>query len=169
MENKTSFQGAVIPLAGKFAVAGECAPEFSLVKGDLSNFTLADNRGGKLLLNIFPSIDTEVCSLSVRKFNERAAALEGVRVLCISKDLPFAQTRFCAAEGIENVMTLSDFRDSRFGEAYGVLMTGGPLAGLLARAVVVIDGNGKIAYSQLVPDIVQEPDYDRALAALAAC
>ena len=167
MKNLTLFQGAPVALAGTFVTAGMKAPDFRLVKGDLSNFTLADGRGRKLLLNIFPSVDTPVCSASVRKFNEMAAGLDDVSVLCISKDLPFAQGRFCAAEGIGNVITLSDFQyDSEFGRDYGVLMTDGPLRGLLARAVVVVDANGKITYSRMSPDIVQEPDYEEALAAL---
>lgn len=166
MENTTKFQGTAVRLAGTFVQAGSPAPEFHLTKGDLSTFTHADGAGKRLLLNIFPSVDTPVCSLSVRRFNEMAAKMENTLVLCISKDLPFAQARFCAAEGIERVVMLSDFRSSDFGTDYGVLMTDGPLAGLLARAVVILDENGTVMYSDLVPDIVQEPDYERALNAL---
>ena len=166
MENKTKFQGTPVSVAGTFVKPGDKAPDFSLTKEDLSRFTLADAKGKKLLLNIFPSIDTPVCSASVRKFNEMAAKMEDTLV-CISKDLPFAQGRFCAAEGIRNVIPLSDFHyASTFGKDYGVLMTDGPLSGLLARAVVIIDRNGKIAYADMVPEIVNEPDYDRALEAL---
>ncbi len=167
MENKTKFQGTPVSVAGTFVTPGMKAPDFSLTKEDLSRFTPADAKGKKMLLNIFPSIDTPVCSASVRKFNEMAAGMEDTLVLCISKDLPFAQSRFCAAEGIRNVITLSDFHyGSTFGKDYGVLMTDGPLSGLLARAVVIIDRDGKIAYSDMVSEIVNEPDYDRALEAL---
>ena len=168
MANQTQFQGTPVQLAGNFIAVGAQAPDFSLVTADLGRFTLADGKGGKLLLNIFPSIDTPVCSASVRKFNERAAGMQNTRVLCISRDLPFAQSRFCAAEGIERVVTLSDFQpDSHFGTDYGVLITDGPLRGLLARAVVVLDETSRVIYAQLVPEITQEPDYDSALAALA--
>lgn len=164
---KTAFQGTPVSLAGEFIQVGAQAPEFSLVKGDLSTFTLADAKGKYVILNIFPSIDTGVCATSVRKFNEKAAALPNTLVLAISKDLPFAQGRFCTTEGIKNVIPLSDFRyTSNFASLYGVLMTDGPLAGLLARAVVVINPEGKVIYTQLVPEIVEEPNYDAALAAV---
>lgn len=123
-------------------------------------------RGKSVLLNIFPSVDTPVCATSVRTFDERAAA-SGATVLCVSKDLPFAQTRFCGAEGTENVMPASAFRDS-FGEDYGVTIADGPMAGLLARAIVVIGADGNVAYTELVPEIAQEPNYEAALAALGA-
>ncbi len=168
MENTTKFQGNVVHVAGKFIAVGEKAPAFSLIGGDLSHFSLADGAGKRLLLNIFPSIDTSVCSLTVRKFNQLAAQMKNTLVLCISKDLPFAQSRFCAAEGIKNVKTLSDFHyASSFGKDYGVLMSDGPLSGLLARAVVVVDETGKVIYSEMVPEITTEPDYDAALKALA--
>ncbi|MEA4863146.1 MAG: thiol peroxidase [Victivallaceae bacterium] len=170
MENKTAFKGTPVNLSGKFVTPGMKAPDFSLVGNDLGRFAPAYAKGKKLLLNIFPSLDTPVCSLSVRKFNQLAAQMKDTLVLCISKDLPFAQSRFCGAEGIENVTTLSDFHyASHFGTDYGVLMTDGPLSGLLARAVVIVDANGNIAYSQLVPEIVNEPDYDAAIEALAKC
>ena len=169
MGNKTQFKGQPVSVAGTFVKAGAKAPDFSLVKRDLSRFALADGKGKRLVLNIFPSVDTSVCAMSVRKFNELAAKMKNTQVLCISKDLPFAQSRFCAAEGIENVVTLSDFHyTSQFGNDYGVLMTDGPLSGLFARSVVVIDETGKVIYSQMVSDIVNEPDYDAALAALSA-
>lgn len=164
---KTAFQGAPVSLTGEFIAVGAQAPEFSLVKGDLSNFTLADIKGKYAILNIFPSMDTGVCAASVRKFNKLAAGMDNTVVLAISKDLPFAQGRFCTAEGIENVIPLSDYRyTSDFGEKYGVLMTDGVLCGLLARAVVIISPEGKVIYTELVPEITQEPNYDAALAAL---
>lgn len=164
---KTAFQGAPVSLAGEFIAVGAQAPEFSLVKGDLSSFTLADIKGKYAILNIFPSMDTGVCAASVRKFNKLAAGMDNTVVLAISKDLPFAQGRFCTAEGIENVIPLSDYRyTSDFGEKYGVLMTDGVLCGLLARAVVIINPEEKVIYTELVPEITQEPDYDAALAAL---
>ena len=123
-------------------------------------------RGKQVILNIFPSLDTGVCAASVRKFNKLAAELPGTVVLAVSKDLPFAHARFCTVEGIENVVPVSDFRKTSFDESYGVLMTDGPLKGLLARSVVVIDGDGKVVYTELVPEITQEPDYDKALAAV---
>ena len=161
---KTAFQGTPVSLAGEFVKVGAQAPEFSLVKGDLSSFTQDDIKGKYALLNIFPSMDTGVCAASVRKFNKLAAGLPDTVVLAISKDLPFAHARFCTTEGIENVIPLSDFRFSDFDENYGVRMADGPLAGLLARSVVVIGKDGKIAYTELVPEITQEPDYDKAIA-----
>lgn len=163
----TTFQGSPVSLAGEFVKVGAQAPDFSLVKGDLSSFTLADVKGKYTLLNIFPSMDTGVCAASVRKFNKLATEMNNTIVLAISKDLPFAQGRFCTAEGIENVIPLSDYRyTSHFGEEYGVLMTDGALCGLLARAVVIINPDGKVIYAELVPEITQEPNYETALAAL---
>ena len=162
----TLFQGTPVTLAGEFIQKGALAPDFSLVKGDLSTFSLADAKGKFVVLNIFPSMDTGVCAASVRKFNELAAGLPDTVVLAVSKDLPFAHARFCTTEGIENVIPLSDFRCSDFDENYGVRMADGPLAGLLARAVVVIGKDGKVAYTELVPEITQEPDYEKALAAV---
>lgn len=143
---------------------GSPAPGFALTGSDLGTVSSEQFRDKPVLLNIFPSIDTPVCATSVRTFNERAAG-SGVSVLCVSKDLPFAQQRFCGAEGIENVIAASAFRDS-FGEDYGITMADGPMAGLLARAVVVIGADGKVAYEELVPEIAAEPNYDAALAAL---
>ena len=158
------FKGILVTLVGSFVTPGTMAPDFSLVKNDLSEYILNDNKGKYVILNIFPSLDTGVCAMSVRRFNEMAAALPNTTVLCISKDLPFAQSRFCTVEGIENVVPLSDFRNtSSFGEAYGVLMKDGPLQGLLARAVVVINPQGEVVYSELVPEITQEPDYEAVL------
>ena len=162
----TNFKGQPVKLIGEFIQVGKVAPDFELVKTDLSSFSLKDLNGKNVILNIFPSLDTSVCATSVRKFNKMAAGLKDTVVLAISKDLPFAHGRFCTTEGIENVIPLSDFRFSDFDESYGVRMADGPLAGLLARAVVVIGKDGKIAYTELVPEITQEPDYDKALAAV---
>ncbi len=164
---KTAFKGSPVTLAGEFVKIGQVAPDFALVKGDLSTCTLADIKGKFAVLNIFPSMDTGVCATSVRRFNQLAAGLPNTVVLAISKDLPFAQGRFCTTEGIENVVSLSDFRyTSHFAENYGVLMTDGPLAGLLARSVVVLDPEGKVIYTEMVEDIVNEPNYEAALAAI---
>ena len=158
------FKGIIVTLVGSFITPGTKAPDFSLVKNDLSEYTLNENKGKYVVLNIFPSLDTGVCAMSVRRFNEMASELPNTKVLCISKDLPFAQSRFCTVEGIENVVPLSDFRNtSSFGEAYGVLMKDGPLQGLLARAVVVINPQGEVVYSELVPEITQEPNYEAVL------
>ena len=163
----TKFKGNTVHLDGQFIAAGATAPEVTLVKGDLTAYTLADCRGKNIVMNIFPSIDTGVCATSVRKFNQLAASLPDTVVLCISRDLPFAQGRFCAAEGIDGVVTLSDFRrTSTFGTDYGVQMADGPLAGLLARAVVVIAPDGKVTYSELVPEITTEPNYEAAIEAI---
>ena len=159
-----TLRGNQINTTGDLPAIGSPAPAFTLTGTDLGEVSSSKLRGTPLLLNIFPSVDTPVCAISVRTFNERAAA-GGVNVLCVSKDLPFAQKRFCGAEGIENVTTASAFRDG-FGEDYGVTIVDGPMAGLLARAIVVIDADGNVAYTELVPEIAQEPDYDAALAAL---
>lgn len=165
--SKTAFKGSVVNLAGEFVKTGVTAPEFTMVKGDLSQFKLSDTKGKFVVLNIFPSLDTGVCATSVRKFNQLAAKMENTVVLAISKDLPFAQGRFCTTEGIENVIPLSDFRSpSDFDSNYGVLIADGPLSGLLARSVVVINPAGEIVYTELVPEITQEPNYDAALAAI---
>lgn len=162
----THFKGQPVKLVGEFIQVGNTAPDFELVKKDLSSLSLKDLEGKRVILNIFPSMDTGVCAASVRKFNELAAGLENTVVLAISKDLPFAQGRFCTAEGIENVVPLSDFRFSGFDKNYGVCMADGPLAGLLARAVVIVGSDGKVVYTELVPEITQEPNYEQALAAV---
>lgn len=162
-----TFKGELkIKVGGELPAVGSVAPEFVVVKGDLSEVSLKDFKGKKVLLNIFPSIDTGVCAASVRKFNKDAAGLENTVVLGVSVDLPFAAGRFCAAEGIENVVTVSAFRSPEFAKSYGVLMEDGPLKGLLARSVVVVDADGKVAYTELVPEVTQEPNYTAALAAL---
>lgn len=162
----TKFKGTPVQLRGEFIAAGAAAPDFELVKTDLTTLRLADLKGKRVVLNIFPSLDTGVCATSVRKFNRLAASLPDTVVVAVSKDLPFAHARFCTVEGIEHVVPASDFRASGFGSAYGVEMADGPLAGLLARAVVVIDPEGRVAYAQLVPEIAEEPDYDRAVEAI---
>lgn len=162
-----TFKGIPISLAGHFVKEGNNAPDFTLIQTDLTDFSLKENRGSCFILNIFPSLDTSLCATSVRKFNKMAASLPNVKVLCISKDLPFAHNRFCVTEGIDNVIALSDYRyDSDFGHKYGLLMTNGPLKGLLARAVVVINPEGKVIYTQLVPEITHEPDYEAVLQAI---
>ncbi len=158
--------GNPIHTAGELPKNGVQAPDFSLVKTDLSTASLADFAGNKLVLNIFPSIDTGVCATSVRTFNQKASELKNTKVLCISRDLPFAQKRFCGAEGLENVENLSDFKDGSFGAAYGLTITDGPLAGLHSRAVIVLDEKGKVVYAEQVSEIAQEPNYEAALASL---
>jgi thiol peroxidase len=157
--------GNPIHTVGELPAVGSATPSFTVTKGDLSDITPADLAGQRVVLNIFPSLDTATCATSVRKFNEIAAGLQNTTVLCVSADLPFAQGRFCGAEGLANVSTASTFRGD-FGAAYGVQMADGKLAGLMARAVVVLDESGKVVHSQLVPEIAQEPDYDAAVAAL---
>jgi len=158
-----TFKGNAVQTSGELPVKGALAPDFALVKSDLSEAKLSDFKGKNVVLNIFPSLDTGTCAASVRRFNKEAAALENTVVLGISADLPFAAGRFCSAEGIENVITLSTFRSDDFGKNYGLLMTSGPLKGLLARAVVVVDPSGKVIYTELVSEIAQEPDYHSAI------
>jgi thiol peroxidase len=161
-----TLRGNPINTVGELPAVGSPAPGFSLIGTDLGAISSDQFSGKPVLLNIFPSVDTPVCATSVRTFNERAAG-SGLSVLCVSNDLPFAQKRFCGAEGIENVTTASAFRDN-FGEDYGIALADGPMAGLLARAVVVIGADGNVAYAELVPEIAQEPDYDAALAAMVS-
>lgn len=163
---KIALKGNPVNTVGELPQVGSKAKDFSLVKADLSTASLADFAGSKLVLNIFPSIDTSTCATSVRKFNEKASTLPNTKVLCISRDLPFAMNRFCGAEGLDNVINLSDFRDAAFGNEYGLTITDGPLQGLHSRAVIVLDENGVIKHTELVADIVDEPNYDNALAAL---
>lgn len=161
-----TLKGNAISTVGTLPEVGSTAPDFQLVKSDLSKTSLSDYRGKKVLLNIFPSIDTGTCAMSVRKFNEKAADLDNTVVLCISRDLPFAQKRFCGAEGIENVETLSDFATGEFGKNYGLTIAEGPMEHLHSRAVVAVNEDGQVIYNQQVPEIVDEPDYDSALEAL---
>ena len=158
--------GNEIHTSGELPAVGTQAPNFTLRKTDLSSVSLADYAGKRLVLNIFPSIDTGVCATSVRTFNQRASEVENTEILNISRDLPFAQKRFCGAEGIENADTLSDFEAGAFGKDYGLNIEDGPMAQLHSRAVVVVDEAGKVVYTEQVPEIAQEPDYEKALAAL---
>jgi len=162
----TKLGGNPVSLAGEFPVKGVAAPDFTAVNQDLSEISLGSFENKRKVLNIFPSIDTDVCATSVRKFNEKAAGLENTQVICLSQDLPFALKRFCGAEGIDNVVSGSLFRDQGFTRAAGVLITDGPLQGLTARAVIVLDENNTVLHAELVDDIKNEPDYEAALAAL---
>ena len=162
-----NLSGDPCSISGDLPRVGEPAPAFSLTGSDLKDLTLADFAGKRLLLNIFPSVDTPVCAQSVRRFNEEAASLPGTEVLCVSRDLPFAQSRFCGAEDLDRVKCASEMRSGAFGEAYGVRIVDGVLAGLFARAIVVVDPSGNVAHSQLVPEITEEPDYAAAVAACA--
>lgn len=155
-----------INLNGELPTVGSVAKDFVAVKADLSEVKLSDFAGKKVVLNIFPSVDTGVCAASVRRFNAELSNLENTVVLCLSKDLPFALGRFCATEGLDNVVVGSTFRNHEFEQAYGVLQQDGPLAGLLARAVVVINEAGQVVYTELVPEITQDPNFEAALAAL---
>ncbi|MDD9303185.1 MAG: thiol peroxidase [Desulfobacter sp.] len=163
----TQLGGNPVALAGDFPVKGSLAKAFTGVQQDLSPITLDDLKGKQLVLNIFPSIDTPVCATSVRKFNEQAASLDNTTVVCISEDLPFAFQRFCGAEGIENVVTASVFRNPEFKKDYGVAIQDGPLAGLTARAVIVVDESGIVVHAQLVDEIKEEPDYEAAFSVLS--
>jgi thioredoxin-dependent peroxiredoxin len=163
-----TFKGNPVNTNAELPAVGSQAPDFWLVDSDLNDRCLADFKGKKKLLNIVPSLDTSVCAESTRQFNARINEVPNSMALIISADLPFAQKRFCSSEGLQNVKTLSTMRSQDFGKRYGVLIIDGPLAGLTARAVVVLDANDKVVYSQLVPEIGQQPDYDRALAALMA-
>jgi thioredoxin-dependent peroxiredoxin len=162
-----TLKGNPIHTFGELPAPGQPAPDFLLTKTDLTDVSLASFDGKKIVLNIFPSLDTAVCATSVRKFNAEAEKHPDTVVLCISKDLPFAHARFCAAEGLKNVIPASELRSSDFGHDYGVLITDGPLAGLFSRAVVVLDVMHTVIHAQQVPDIIEEPDYEAALTALS--
>jgi len=161
-----TLKGNPINTIGALTAVGNSAADFSLIGADLAPKTLADFKGKNLVLNIFPSVDTGTCATSVRTFNKTAPELTNTTVLCISRDLPFAQNRFCGAEGIENVVMLSDFNTGQFGKDYGLEITTGPLAGLNSRAVVVINPEGKVVYTEQVAETTEEPNYESALAAL---
>jgi thiol peroxidase len=161
-----TLQGKPLHTVGEMPAVGAKAPDFRLVKTDLGETTRKDYAGKQVVLNIFPSVDTPTCATSVRQFNARAAKQTDTVVLCVSKDLPFALKRFCGAEGLDRVVPVSDFRDPEFGKRYGLTLTDGPIAGLLARAVVVLGADGVVKHVQLVGEIANEPDYDKALAAL---
>ena len=161
-----TLKGNKIHTVGDLPTVGSKAPDFRLVNSDLSDTTLADYKGKRVILNIFPSLDTDVCASSVRRFNMEAGKLDNTVVLCASMDLPFAHKRFCTTEGLDDVITLSGMRNQNFGNEYGVLIADGPLAGLYSRAVVVLDEDGTVIYTEQVPEIVQEPDYEKALNSL---
>ena len=163
---QTALQGNPVTLSGELPAVGSVAPDFQLVDKDLADRSLADFAGKKKLLNIVPSLDTPVCATSTKTFNAAMAAKSDAVALVISADLPFAMGRFCGAEGIENVISLSMMRSRHFAKDYGVLIEDGPLAGITARAVVVLDADNRVVYTQLVPEITEEPDYEAALAAL---
>jgi len=163
---KINFKGSEVNTQNNLPAKGSKAPDFTLTKGDLSNISLSELKGKKVVLNIFPSIDTGVCATSVRQFNAKAGNIENTVVVCISRDLPFAHNRFCGAEGIKNVVTASEYKDDNFSKAYGVRMVDGPLVGLFSRCVIVLDEAGVVKYTEQVPEITQEPDYEAALKAL---
>lgn len=167
MSNSVTLKGSPVEIGGKFPQKGQTAPDFNLADKSRADVTLANFAGQRKVLNIFPSIDTPTCATSVRTFNKQASNLNNTVVLCISADLPFAQNRFCAAEGIENVATLSSFRNTAtFAENYGVAIKSSSLAGLTSRAVIVLDENNQVLHSELVAEITSEPNYDAALSAL---
>ncbi|MEE4241085.1 MAG: thiol peroxidase [Desulfopila sp.] len=161
-----SLKGNPIETIGELPAVGSKVPGFTLTKTDLSDCGLADFAGKNIIFNIFPSLDTPVCAASVRRFNTDASSLSNTVVLCVSADLPFAHNRFCEAEGLKNVISLSNFRSSKFGKDFGVEITTGPLAGLLSRAVVIVDTEGVVKYTEQVPEIAQDPDFEAALAVL---
>ncbi len=161
-----TFKGDKVHTVGDLPREGSQAPDFKLTDKNLNDVKLSDLKGKKVILNIFPSLDTSVCAQSVREFNKRATDVDNTLVLSVSKDLPFAHSRFCSSEGIENVISASEFKNNEFGETYGVSIADGPLSGLFSRAVVVIDEDGKVKYTQQVPEIAEEPDYDAAINAL---
>ncbi|MCB5285826.1 MAG: thiol peroxidase [Candidatus Cloacimonetes bacterium] len=163
---KTKLKGNPVNTSGRLPRVGTRAKDFVLTANNLADMTLADFKGKKILLNVFPSVDTAVCAMSVRTFNAEAAKVKNAAILCVSRDLPFALGRFCGAEGIDKVITLSELRDRDFGKNYGLELSDGPMAGLLARAVIVLDAEGKVAYTELVDDITHEPNYAAALKAL---
>ncbi len=161
--SKITLKGNEFNTSGSLPTIGSQAKDFKVIANDLSVKTLEDYKGFKVVMNIFPSLDTGTCAASVRRFNKEASELENTKVLCISRDLPFAQARFCGAEGLDNVITLSDFQRGTFGQDYGLEILDGPLAGLHSRSVVVLDETGKVTYTQQVPEIVDEPNYEEVL------
>ncbi|RMZ50092.1 thiol peroxidase [Flavobacteriaceae bacterium PRS1] len=161
-----TLKGNPIQTSGELPKIGEKAPDFKLTATDLSSKNLSDFSGSKIVLNIFPSIDTGTCAASVRQFNKEASELENTHILCISHDLPFAHSRFCGAEGLENVISLSDYKDGNFGKTYGVNFINGPLEALLSRSIVVINEQGVVTYTEQVQETVEEPNYRAALDAL---
>ncbi|GAA4272098.1 thiol peroxidase [Aquimarina gracilis] len=162
-----TLKGNEIHTNGTLPEIGQKAPDFELVSGDLSISKLSDYKGTRVILNVFPSIDTGICAASARTFNKEASSLNNTKVLCVSRDLPFAQGRFCAAEGLEDVINLSDFKTGQFGKDYGLEIIDGPMQGLHSRAVVILDEEGSVLYTEQIPEIVQEPDYTAALKILS--
>ncbi len=163
---KITLGGTETNTLGNLPEVGSQAPDFQLVRKDMKDITLANYHGQKVIMNIYPSIDTGVCAMSTTKFNQEASKLDNTRIICVSKDLPFALNRYCEAEGIDNLDNLTNFRDGGiFGKDYGVEITDGAFKGLNARAIVVLDEEGKVVYNELVPEVGQEPDYGKALAA----
>lgn len=160
---KINLKGNEINTIGNLPKIGQISPNFTLTKTDLSDVSLSAYKGKKVILNIFPSLDTAICAMSVRRFNTEADKLDNTVVLCISRDLPFAHKKFCATEGLENVISLSEMRNDEFSIKYGVKIIDGPMAGLIARTVFILDENSVIKYKELVPEIAQEPDYEKAL------
>lgn len=168
MAQQTKLKGNPVNLTGNALNAGDAAPEVKVVKGDLAEMTVGGAKDKVQLIVVVPSLDTPVCATETRNFNTKAAALENVETVVVSMDLPFASKRFCSTEGIENLVTTSDFRNKDFGKTYGMLISDGPLAGVLARAIFVVNKQGKITYKELVPEITSEPEYDKALEAAKA-
>lgn len=162
-----TLKGNPIQTVGNLPAVGSPAPDFSLTNTDLADISLKDYAGKNVILNIFPSLDTPVCASSIRRFNEEASKVDNTIVVCASLDLPFAHKRFCAAEGIENVVSASEMHTRTFGEDYGVRIANGPLAGIFSRAIVVIGSDGNVKYTEQVPEITEEPNYDAALASLS--
>jgi len=162
-----TLKGNPIHTSGSLPKVGTKAPDFELAAADLSNKKLSDYKGSRVIMNIFHSIDTGTCAASVRQFNQEASNLKNTKILCVSKDLPFAMSRFCIAEGIDNIEVLSDFRDGNFGESYNLTYVDGPIRGLLARSIIVIDENGKILHTEQVNEVVEEPNYKAALEVLS--
>lgn len=163
---KITLGGTPVDTCGSLPKIGEKAPDFTLTVSDLSTQKLSDFEGSKVVLNVFPSVDTGTCATSVREFNKEAAEMKNTKVLCVSRDLPFAQARFCGAEGIENVLMLSDFKDGKFGKAYGLEFANGPFEGLHSRCVIVLDENGIVKYTEQVQEVADEPNYKASLYAL---
>jgi thiol peroxidase len=164
---QVTLKGNPVNTSGNLPTVGYAAPDFSLTRADFSDMSLREVAGKRVVLNIFMSVDTSTCSASIRRFNTEISKIDNAVALCISRDLPFAHARFCEAEGLKDVITLSEMRHRDFGKTYGIEMTDGPLAGLLARAVLVLDESGKVIYSQLVKEVGEEPDYEKALDALS--
>ena len=163
---QVTLKGSPVNTNGELPKTGSKAPDFVLTNSDLSELKLSDYKGQKVILNIFPSLDTSVCATSIRTFNKEAASLDNTVVLSISRDLPFAHTRFCSTEGIDKAIPASEFKNDNFGKAYGIRIIDGPMEGLFARSVVVVDESGTVKYTELVPEIAQEPDYKKALDSL---